>query len=247
MRNIKKWILVILVFIIMISLYQSFFNTTEMFGGFDENEINCYVITMGDEKRLENIKNNQAKLNFTINIFDAVNGSEINLNDVTDPIIDDGYKPSDDNKIRKREIGCYLSHYNIYKKIESDTQTGYTIIFEDDFLINDDKFEEQIVNSLKDLETHDFDILYIYNHTDNIGEPVKHNICKTDKNKVLWGTSAYIVKNKNINNILNETKILNMPIDWRLQESIKEDKLTAFTFCPFLSTTSGIESTIQVQ
>ena len=230
----------------MISLYFSFFNTTEMFGGFNENGINCYVISMRDEKRLENIKNNQAKLKFKINVFDAVNGSEINLNDVTDPIIEDGYKPSDDNKIRKREIGCYLSHYNIYKKIESETQTGYTIIFEDDFLINVDDFEEQIVNSLKDLETHDFDIIYIFNHSKNIGEPVNQNICKIDKNKNLWGTCAYIVNNKNINKILNETKILNAQIDYRLQESIKHDKLTAFTFCPFLSGTSDIESTIQV-
>jgi len=54
------------------------------------------------------------------------------------------------------------------------------------------------------METHDFDILYMYNTSNNIGDPFIENICRCDKSKNLWGTMAYIVKNSNINKIVNE-------------------------------------------
>jgi hypothetical protein len=44
----------------------------------------------------------------------------------------------------------------------------------------------------------------MYNTSNNIGDPFIENICRCDKSKNLWGTMAYIVKNSNINKIVNE-------------------------------------------
>ena len=77
-------------------------------------------------------------------MFDAVKGSELNIdehlnNGILSPI---HYYFNNDKEHKKRELGCYLSHYNIYKKIS--TNNNYTIIFEDDFEIKTDNFINKI-------------------------------------------------------------------------------------------------------
>lgn len=256
----RPWIIYILIFIIIICILSSVMDvSTEEFSDTSTPQIDYYVISLkNNEKRMKNIEEQQSKMSSKLNIFDAVNGAEIDIENIKDPVIDNNFSqptkpPSSSNlensKIRKREIGCYLSHYNLYRKIESEQKwNGYTVIFEDDFVIKEDAFEEQLKRALQDLAANDFDILYIFNHTNNIGESVTNNVCKTDKNKNLYGTSAYMVKNKNVRKILEETKQMNAPIDYRLQESIKHDKIIAYTVCPFLSNTnSEIESTIQIK
>ena len=43
----------------------------------DSNTIDMYVITLGKEERIQNIKNQQKKINNKIEIFDAVNGLKL--------------------------------------------------------------------------------------------------------------------------------------------------------------------------
>ena len=247
MRYSKKWFICIIFFIIAVSLISVILDTKEMFSTFNKVDIDCFVITMQTPERMKNIKENQSKVKFNIKIFDAVDGAKIDVNSITDPIIEDSFK-NDTSKIRKREIGCYLSHYNLYKKIESESDAnGYTIIFEDDFLIMSDDFEDKITKTLKDMESSDFDILYIYNTSDNIGTKYIENVCEIDKSKYLWGTMAYIVKNKNINRIINKTLYMNVQIDKKFWQSFQNGELKIYTFCPFLAKTSGMPSTIQVE
>ena len=51
---------------------------------FDEKSdvSDLYVITLGKEERMLNIKNQQSKINKKINIFDAVNGLKLNIDNL---------------------------------------------------------------------------------------------------------------------------------------------------------------------
>lgn len=241
-----KWIICTILFIIILSAIYVVIKNKEFFSVFDENRINCYVITMRNQDRIKNIEENQSKLNFNINIVDAINGNKIDINNIKDPTIDKQYI-IDSNKIRKSEIGCYLSHYNLYKKIETEKDKyDYTIIFEDDFLIESNDFEQQVLNTLQNMRSHDFDILYLYNTSDNMGDSFIENVCEIDKSKQLWGTMAYIVKNVNIHRIITETKYVDSPIDYQIWKSHQNDKLKIYTFCPFIAKTNDSPSTIQV-
>ena len=242
MRHIKKLILIILFFVIIISLYFSFFNTTEMFE--NELQIDYYVISLkGREDREQNIKNQQQKIKKHINVFEAINGNEIDMNNVSNQIVADTFK--EDSKHRKREIGCFLSHYYILKLIKSNASpNGYTVIFEDDFDIIVEDFHEKLKNTLESMSQYEFDMLYIETLSNNMGEPLIKDVCNIDLNKDFYGTQAYIVKNSSIDKLLESTWIIDTPIDHKYTHAIRTNKIKAYTFCPFLTKSINTESTL---
>jgi GR25 family glycosyltransferase involved in LPS biosynthesis len=240
----NKWVIFILFAICIIVLYLVYSSTESIENMEDSIDMNYYVISMQSEERMQNIKNQQAKMSTKINVFDAINGDNVDLDNVPNQIIADEFK--ENSKHRKREIGCFLSHYGLLQKIQSDgNRDGYTVIFEDDFNIIIDNFEETVESTLKSMKnTTDFDIMYIETISNNIGENVRDDICKIDMDKDLYGTQAYIVKNSNIDKLLNVTWIVDMPIDWKYSTAVKSNKIVAYTFCPFLTRSTDLESTL---
>jgi hypothetical protein len=81
------------VFLIAVCIVSVLFDCKEVFSLFDENRINCYVITMRTPDSMNNIEYNKSKVGFDINIFDAVNGNEIDIDSITDPTIDNSFTP----------------------------------------------------------------------------------------------------------------------------------------------------------
>jgi GR25 family glycosyltransferase involved in LPS biosynthesis len=207
-------------------------------------KIDYYVISLkGRDDRIQNIKNQQQKINTTINVFEAVNGDEIDMNNVSNQIVADSFK--EDSKHRKREIGCFLSHYYILKLIESNNSSdGYTVIFEDDFDIIIDDFHKKIKNTLESMSQYEFDLLYIETLSNNIGEPLIKDVCNIDWNKDFYGTQAYIVKNSSIARLLEATWIVDRPIDHKYTNAIRTNKIKAYTFCQFLTKSIDSESTL---
>lgn len=210
-------ILLIIIIIFFAFLKPKFYK--ELFE--DSNNIDLYVITLGKEERLENIKNQQKKINNKIQIFDAVYGLKLDVNDLkNNNILSDENTLSKDYKRKMGEIGCYLSHLNIYKKIKEDNKNGYTIIFEDDFLIksddliNDAKKAIDILNS----KNINFDFLFLGNLKDNHGENIADNLYYLDKNINLYGTHGYIINNKNIDKIIDKLNIIKKPIDNSIED-----------------------------
>lgn len=65
--------------------------------------------------RVKNIQEQQNKFTSKIHIFDAVNGDTIDFDKIEGQQLADSFK--EDTKKRKREIGCFLSHYNVLKLI----------------------------------------------------------------------------------------------------------------------------------
>ena len=66
----------------------------------------------------------------------------------------------------------------------------------------------------------------------NHGLHLKDNIYQYDKNNYLFGTVGILVKNKNIDRILNATKYMDQPIDQKLQFAGVYDKLKLMMMYP---------------
>jgi collagen beta-1,O-galactosyltransferase len=179
-----------------------------------------YVINLKDNiDRKNNVTNILNKLNLDNYIItEAVNGKELNENVIKNYLspfslntLSGNYKSHSD--IRKvGEIGCYLSHYNIWKDI---IIKGYNnaIIFEDDININVEKdvLNEYLLNLPKD-----YDIAYL----GYITIPL-NSINKSEINNNYWerginnifGTHSYILSNKGCKKLLEKVLPINEQID----------------------------------
>ena len=224
------WIWVLL-FILIVLHYSS---TFESFENADGNNIDLYVISLQHEDRLENIKKQQKKINKEIVVFDAVKGDKIDI----DNMISNGFISNDWVKnatpIRKREIACYLSHLNLYKKIQQIGHNGYTIIFEDEFDIMREKFLEYINETIEKINNKkiDFDMLYFGNTHSNHGKHIVDNIYYMNTMDTLYGMHAYLINNKKIDNIIDMVKIVDTPIDVKIEDLGKLHKLTILVIYP---------------
>jgi len=240
MKNIIG-IIFLLLLIIMIWLFDIL---NCIIDGFEINNIKMYVISLKHQKRLDNIKEQQSKINTNIEIFDAVKGDKININQlISDNIVSEGYVISNTNPHKLREIGCYLSHHNIYTKILNDNLPGYTIIFEDDFNIQSDNFENDVISIIKN-SNDDFDMIYLGNWYNNHGTIITNNLYNIDKDKHLIGTHAYIVNNKNIEKIIKATKYIDMPIDHKIYVLGRNDELLVLVVYPTIVNIMDSPSTI---
>lgn len=104
--------------ILFILLYIVIYNFREFF----ENEIPVYLVSM--EKDIER-RNNLLKY-VTPNEYSSVDGSKLLP---TEHLKQNNILDKED--IKKGEIGCYLSHYNIFNKIKNYNH-DFSIIIEDD-------------------------------------------------------------------------------------------------------------------
>jgi len=189
------------------------------------------VISLRHADRLANIATQQAKITQPIEIFDAVKGDFIDVSAlIKSGVLDKKYENATPHQ--KRAIGCYMSHLQLLKHI--NTTSGYTIIFEDDFNITTSTFLEDISNILQIVEQIDFDILFLGTATNNKGELIINNIYKQNMNQDLFGTYAYLVNNKNIPKILNAIKIMDTPIDVQYQVQGQRNALTILMVHPVI-------------
>lgn len=203
-----------------------------------QDNIKIYVITLRQEQRMINIKNQEKKIKQKIELMDAVKGDTLNINELLGSgLLSESYK--DANKIKKREIGCYMSHMNLYNLIKTNNMQGYTLILEDDCNFLHDNFMDILKESLSKLRNYDFDLLYLGNHNNIHGELVIDNIYKTNNNEQLIGTHCYIVNNKNIDKIIASTKFIDSPIDIKIDYLCKKNELNVLVIYPIIATQGG--------
>ncbi len=219
-----------MVILLLLLLLLCILFNIETFTNDENNNVTYYVIHMkGNEKRYNNILMNEKKLNKKINIFDAINGKTLDLNNLSifHPQLQLTYK-----YLYVGEVGCYLSHFMLLKSL-LDKKEGYTVIFEDDLKILGDDLNKKI-NNLLNIIDQDFDMLYLGDQTNNFKDNYKEDIYYIDPNNHLWGTHAYIVKNKNIEKIYNTLLNLDVPIDCKYEEQIKNKNINGLIIHPNL-------------
>lgn len=234
---------IILILFIIISIFV-FINPIIIRPRFEKiensNDIisDIYVITLGKKERIDNIKKQEAKINDRITRFKAVNGLKLNINNlIKKNVLDKNYKlagPKNSNHA-KREIGCYLSHLNIYKKIKKDNKNGYTLIFEDDFLVNSPDLKDDIRKSIDKLNNKniDFDYLYLGSNKINYGEHIIDNLYYVNPKQHLFGTHAYVINNKKIDKIIDNVKLIKRPIDVAIQDLSNNHIFTIIIMYPY--------------
>jgi GR25 family glycosyltransferase involved in LPS biosynthesis len=216
----------------------------------DSYIFDMYVITLGKQERIENIKNQEKKINNKIEIFDAVNGLKLDINYLkNNNILVNQNTLSENYNHKMGEIGCYLSHLNIYKKIKENNKKRYTIIFEDDFLINSDNLIDEVKKAIDVLNSKniDFDFLFLGNLNDNHGENISDNLYYIDNNNNLYGTHGYIINNKNIDKIIDNLNKIIKPIDNSIQD-LSYDKVfnTIVIYPNLVNQESELKSTIKI-
>lgn len=228
-------------------------------------KIDYYVITMKNPERLENIEKQSEKLKaqgtpVQIQIVDGVVGVDLNLDELIEQKkLSPEYKDSrgQGNK-KKREIGCYMSFLKIYDMIQEKTDSGYSVIFEDDFDIHSDHFLKEIHESIGYLKRNnlDFDILYLGvqgylgPEGNNHGELVDKNLYEIDKKNDLYGCYGMIINHKNIGKIINHMKYIKQAIDVEFTQLCHSEKLKAYVIYPHIvnpqngkfETTIGVEN-----
>lgn len=72
-------------------------------------------------------------------ITEAVDGAELNLDGYQDRLIQDLHLQSKGRELSRGEIGVFLSHYNLWKKMVTE-QIPFALILEDDTTWDDDFF-----------------------------------------------------------------------------------------------------------
>jgi GR25 family glycosyltransferase involved in LPS biosynthesis len=197
---------------------------------------------------LNNIYDQQQKISKEIDIFDAVKGDQLNIDDLIESgQIHSKYKDGG-TTYKKREIGCYLSHYSIFKQIKEKRRTDYTIVLEDDFVVVTNDLMHETNEALDKIlaEKIDFDVLFLghinksrdddtSNYSDgNDDYRIIDNIYKVDPEYSLIGTHAYLINNKNIDKLIEATEFMHMPIDNKFKELSKNDTLNVLLIYPTL-------------
>lgn len=230
-----KTIFIIFILLIVTSIYLQSYKCENFINNTMNNNIDFYIITLGQPDRLENINFQNTKLNANIIRTDAVNGQFLNQNE----LLNSGELSQsfyNGELKRSKEIGCYKSHYNIYNLIKNNpNKQKYSIVLEDDFNIIADNITEKIESLLNSISELDFDIIFLGNTFPNYSDKIiKDNIHSIDKNKYTIGTFAYLLNNKNINKIINVTKVIDSPIDNKLDTLIKNDQINAYVIYPNL-------------
>jgi GR25 family glycosyltransferase involved in LPS biosynthesis len=132
------------------------------------------------------------------------------------------------------EIGCYLSHHMLIKYIhENSNKDNYSVIFEDDVILNeniDEDIKQIILNLIN--EKLDWDLVFLGNLTMNHQKLIKNNIYTIDKNNCCTGTHALLINNKNIEKIYNSNCDIIHAIDWQYKINIDNEKLKGYIIFP---------------
>jgi len=185
---------IILIIIISLVSYESFNNVSS-----------TYLVSLErDKERRENLYKG-----ITPREYYSVDGSKL-LNH--DDLAKNGIL--ENKNLKKGEIGCYMSHYNILDKIKNYNDQ-YSLILEDDVFIDINKEKSHLEHIINNTPA-DWEIIFIgYNHYGEV-EP-KHQVIlgnsSIKKVNLVFGTQSYLIKNSAIQQKLKNLYPIKEPID----------------------------------
>lgn len=188
--------------------------------------------------RFRTMKERLTSLDINAERFDALNGGTVDWRDSNFNFYSMNRTKKD---LNNAEIGCFLSHRNIYQAIKKEGWKK-TLIFEDDCA-----FPENFIETFEELYKNvpEFDMLYLgqWNYDKGVvqGETsaLKDKIADVGDKKIYsaercWLTHAYIVDNSIIDILLDNTKNMYGSIDWVLADIQEQNKLKVYAIHPNL-------------
>ncbi len=214
-------LILFLVFLYMIS-YETFNDVTDK-----DITYNVIHIKKDNDLRYKQILEMETLLGKKINFFDGIYGKNVDLNNLS---IFDNNLSLNFNYRYIGEVGCYLSHFMLIKQC-INSPAKYSVILEDDFVISDPNFNNNLKKTLEKINI-DFDMLYLGNITENHGEQLVDNIYFPDKNQQILGTHGYLINNKNALKILKALYNINMPIDHKFRVEFLKNNINVLMLYP---------------
>lgn len=147
--------------------------------------------------------------------------------------IDDNIKMVKNVLSKPGEIGCYLSHHMLLKNIYEKNKSGYSVILEDDVVLNKN-IDSEINLIIQNLESKniEWDLIFLGNLTRNHKDNVIDNIYTIDKNNCCTGTHALLLNNKNVEKIYKITCNIIHAIDWQYKINIDNQNLNGYVIYP---------------
>ena len=153
---------------------------------------------------------NLFKIKINYSFFEAVDGSKLDYNNVN--INSFWYDPYSHTHLTKGEVGCALSHINIWEMFVNDYENNLddvnykncVMVLEDDFIINNKDIFKDIIN----LRKVDFDFLYLGRKkmvdkkeevSDLLKNQIKHTVVKS---AFSYWAIAYVLSYKGAKNLL---------------------------------------------
>ncbi|KAM4747557.1 procollagen galactosyltransferase 1 [Rhinophrynus dorsalis] len=171
------------------------------------------------EDRRKRMKRTLYELQIDYKLSDAVYGKVMNETEVTAMGIKmlPGYKdPYHGRPLTRGEMGCFLSHYNIWKEI-SERSLSISAVFEDDLRF-EIYFKRRLQNLLDDMEKAelDWDLIYLGRKRMQVEEPEEpvrgvRNLVVADYS---YWTLGYLISLRGARKLLNAEPLGKMlPVD----------------------------------
>ncbi|KAG7477300.1 hypothetical protein MATL_G00092830 [Megalops atlanticus] len=183
--------------------------------GFDE----VYLINLRRRPdRRERMLWSLYELEIDVKVVDAVDGGALNSSDIKllgVDLLPGYYDPFSGRTLTKGEVGCFLSHYYIWKEIV-DMQLDKALIFEDDVRFQGN-FKRRLLRLMEEVEKVDldWDIIYLGRKQVKPGdeEPVENvrNLVVADYS---YWTLSYAISQQGAQKLLNAEPLSKMlPVD----------------------------------
>ena len=182
-------------------------------------QIKCFIIHLHRaEKRKENVQTIISNLKLETEVIDAVDGNELTFDEISNYKSKKNlYKPNYPFKINNGEIGCFLSHRSVWKKIVEE-KLDSALILEDDTQIDLENFEQSFKIALKHINKLGYIQFQTREIPDNALELVKIDGVKILQPKIIpLRTSAQIISYNTALNLLEKSSKIDRPIDGFLQ------------------------------
>jgi glycosyl transferase family 25 len=219
--NKKSSLLIIVITLLLISIVSNYLNykSIEVFDNIYNKDIpknmKIYCINLNkDKKRWNTIKSISDKHNLNIIRIPAYNGNELNPNEcIKQNILHTNYS------LRKGQLGCALSHINLWKKIKTDND-DFALIIEDDVIFTNN-FKENLYNLLNYLpET--WDIIYL-GGCNLLGKKYNEKLLKPTNFDYRYNLCchAMLLNKERINNLIDIMTPIKKPIDNQLRDHFK--------------------------
>jgi glycosyl transferase, family 25 len=196
--------------------------------------INAYVINMDkDISRMNSVDKLLKNIDIPYERFSGINGKEFVKNENN---VSSFSNIIDFNKLSPSEVGCFLSHYTLWKRIlkNNSQNDNVTIIFEDDITTyGSSNIKEMIVNATEKLKGK-YDILYLGKCLDRCSKYEKTEVPNVYKTFFASCNHAYIISKKGIMKILDYISKNKLPkaFDCVLVDLMDKGYIDAYTFHP---------------
>lgn len=215
----SRYICIILLLLVLL-YFTKIKNNIENFS--QKNKTKIFIINLDkDWKRMNELDNEMKKNNLDYERLSGVKGSEL----TDESFLVKKYFAPYLKKYNNNQKGCTLSHISIWNKIKNYGY-NYTIVLEDDVIIPKNLFNKLNIY-LKELPD-DWDILFLGGNK-IIGHKYSTNLIIPDnKRRGNFGTFSYLIRNKNIDKILNRCKNIRLHIDIFMQKELRKDNKIFF-------------------